>query len=248
MDISLRKRQKAIFTTLVFAVGTYAATRLTAIPLPYYLVGLEMALLTLVLWFLDFDVRPTEYLRFLVPSFALSLIGFYQVLTFNGGVRWGVLVITTIAFYILLLSINILNVSTVRTVPLRKAALSTLFFVGIAMFFMWGLLLIGRGWGINKNMLAFWGLISLFGGSFLSLTSNRMVWLEMFLYALISAKIAVLINFWPATPLIAVGTLVGLNFIFLGIFQHHLEKNLKSTIIREYFIIGLLLLAAFFWL
>lgn len=244
MDLSIIKRQRAVLTTVVLALGLIFLNDLP-IHIGYQLIILLAVIGLLTIWFLRFDLKWIEHFRLLTPIFVYAIIAYLRVQTFQPPLLWPVIAGFSIGFYILLLAINIINVSTVRTVPLRKAALSTLFFIGIAIFSIWALLLISGGWGINNNLFYFWGLMTLFGLSFLSLVNNRMAWVEGALFCLVSLKLELLINFWPASWIITAGALVGWNFIFLGIFQHHLEKNLKNSILREYLVIGLLLLAGF---
>ncbi|NTV31192.1 hypothetical protein HGA91_04425 [candidate division WWE3 bacterium] len=244
MDISLIKRQKALLTAVVFGLGLLYLRNIPLLYL-YQIILLVSVILLLSIWFLQFDLKWTEYFRLLTPIGLYTVISYVRFLPLTGVIQWVALGAFVVGLYILILAINIMNVSTVRTVPLRRAALSTLFFIGIALFFIFGLQTINAGWGMNVNLFLYWVLLSLFGLSYLSLSNNRMSWIEGLLFSFISLKFEIMINFWPASWIIAAGALVGWNFIMLGIFQHHIERNLKSSILREYLVIGLLLLAAF---
>ncbi len=215
----------------------------------YGWLGLVLIESSLLWWVFDFDVRPRELLPFFLPAILYLLISYLVVTGLPLSQQLFMVVGLTVLYYLLVLALNILNVATVRTVPLERPALSTLFFIGMIMFSLYGLTIIQSGWGIRREVVLFWVALFAFGYSFLSITTGKAgLWFETLIYALVSLKIVILINFWPALPLVAILALVGWSFVFLGVLQHHLNKDLNSALIREYLLITALLLVVFIFI
>jgi hypothetical protein len=207
--------------------------------------------LILVLWVLDFDLRIWEMFHFSFPPSLFILVSLLSLKSLP--LAWeqvAAIVVFTSGEYILLSTLNIINVSTVRPVPLKKVALSSLFFIGMVVMFMLGLILSQNGWGLDYNLAMFWLCISCFGFNFLYLGAddNNNHYLESFLYSLIAAELLVCINFWPATIFSSILAVVGWLFIWLGLFHYQINKNLKRSTIKEYLIISGLLLMVYLWL
>lgn len=202
----------------------------------------------LIWWTLDFDLQIHEFVFFLIPSSLFTFVSFVVLSNLGNTVGSLTLVALLVAsFYILLAALNIINVSTIRPVPLRRAALSSLFFIGMLMSFLLGWVVLDSDW--NQGQLWFSGTLAVFGSSFLFLAADdgRMHWLEMGVLGWILAQFVVLINFWPASPLIAAVALTGWIFVLLGVLHHHINKNLRSSLRREYLIMSILLLGVFLW-
>lgn len=232
--MKITKRTKAILAAVLLFSGLYFLPQFWE-----FFVGIQVFL---VYWFLDKDVKLNEIFALFYIPILYATISFYLLGLINEPF-WSISasIVGAMGYYLLLLAVNIINVSMVRTVPLKKAAFSTLYFIGMVLFFFLGMFIVTRGWGINPQVLFFCLSLVGFALSYLRLITNRYPWLEVAIYAFVVGQIAVLINFWPSHVWLSVAAVVGWSFIYLGLLQHTLDKSLNKSIIREYIAFGLLL-------
>lgn len=244
------KRQKVLISTLLtVALYLLVGRNVANLPTEALVVArwLGSALEVILIWWVyEFDVRLGEIIPLFAPVLSFVYIGYSVLESGLVLVWWAGVLIFGLLYYVLMLVMNVINVSTVRVVPLKRAALSSLFFLAMIMFSVYGLATHNSGWGGDWLQLAiFIAMVSLFGYSFLSLSVNESAWLEGIVFALVVAKVFVLVNFMPASLVMSVLAAVGWSFIFLGVLQHHLNKELTSPVIREYVLLSSVLLLAF---
>ncbi|MBU1110923.1 hypothetical protein KKB83_04885, partial [Patescibacteria group bacterium] len=138
----LSKRQKTTISTFTLALTLALSNK--SVP---FLGGVAWLLpvivaIWLTFWALDFEFKLCEYLIFALYPALLGVNSFLvlnQILNQAGqGRGWldlvlllGFSLISVSIFYMLLSALNILNVATVRTVPLKKAALLILMLIGL---------------------------------------------------------------------------------------------------------------------
>lgn len=253
--VKQRKKQKILITTLSLFITLILVQHFYFFLVQFISDWILLSLLIILQailtgWVLDFDLRPTEIVFFLVPASLLISINYLFLKALGMPLGYLMVILLMTVFYVLLSVLNVINVATVRPVPLKQAAVSALFCIGLIMFFLFGWLVFPLGWGINEYLFWFWLAVSLFGTSFLFLASegSKIRLLEMVIYSFLVLKILILINFWPASRLTMVIATTGWLFIVLGIFHYHLNKNLKKLFIRESLMISLLLAGIFLWL
>jgi hypothetical protein len=232
----MTKRAKAVATTLFLMGGIYLFPEWWWLTTVVSLIG--------VYWFLDFDLKLPEFLAFLYIPLLCAIVIYFADQEVIGWLKVFLYVAGGVGYYILLLALNIVNVATVRTVPLKRAAHSTLYSIGLMLFFIAGLRLAHWGWGAYEYLFAYWVGLSLFALMYLKLIFNRFYWIETSVFAFISVQIVVLISFWPSAQWVSVAAVVGWSFIYLGLIQHVVDKSLNNSILREYSIFGLLLFLA----
>jgi len=196
-------------------------------------------------WSIDGGKRYVQSLFAILPLLIYSLLTHSMILMFTGGEQVVVFTISAFGFYILLLSINILFISHEKRIPLQKAALSTLYFIGMVLFIAFGLVMILKGWGIMAFLLRYWLLILLFCVSFIHLVSDKDLIVESFIVGIISIELLGLVLLWPAQPALVVVAYVGWVFILLGVIQHHIEKVLSPARYTEFILLAVILLLAY---
>ncbi|MCA9392087.1 hypothetical protein KC614_02690 [candidate division WWE3 bacterium] len=150
-----------------------------------------------------------------------------------------------VGYYLLLLAMNVLYVSSFKKIPLRQVGLSTLFLTGIIIFILLGVYIANSGWGINVGSFAWWIAICLFGYAYIRQIKEARFIVELGLFAVVTLELMFLINFWPSNVAIAMVALAGWSFVFLGLIQHHLQKDLTKAITSEFLLISLVLLLAY---
>ncbi|NCS32403.1 hypothetical protein GW793_02830 [bacterium] len=200
-------------------------------------------------WSFGFDLKVKEILPFLfLPAiYVMSMPVIIGGL--EGLVQYVALVISGAGLYVFLLTLNILNVATIKRIPLKKPALSALYLFGIVLFFFYAYrLVLHEGWGNQTSLLWYWLSVCLYGFSYLYIISSRVFQLESLLFTFISAEIVILVAFFPAMPLNMSIFMVGWIFIILGIMQHNSEKTLTRSITREYVSAGLIISIMYFLL
>lgn len=221
-------------------------------------------------WGQGFDLEKWEYLVFPLPVvlvvvniFLLSYFTDYglPITDYRGQIagildlKIGLLLIVEAAIlYITFLTLNILNAATVRTVPLKKAALSTLYFLSLLLTFTFGYVLWKEQFLVEPRTVL--SLVALKGGIlaswvfavavlFLYYATEKLRVLESSVLALVVGELAVASAFWPAQSLIRVIFITGSAFMILGVLQHSLNRDLSKKLRREYLWVGLILVFAF---
>lgn len=171
------------------------------------------------------------------------------------------IVIYFLAMYLLFLVINILNVATVKIVPLKQAALSANYFWGllISFWFIYGILDRNYSFFIFSafcSLVAFLFSFPLFyvvqiesptlkGGKEVFPLPPKLLFYESVLVALFSAQVSFGASFWSKPHFLTAVFLSGLTFLLVGLFQHHIKKVLTNKIILEHSFIAALLILAF---
>lgn len=231
---------------------------------------LALTILT-TLWALDFDLKFPEYLIFPIYPVIFTLGLFINVflsetrllISSSSGLsiffpsRYLPAVVAAVffafSFYVLLLALNILNVATVRTVPLKKAALSTLYLVGIVIAFLSirGVLTLELRLPILFLSIFLTGFF--LAGAFFYLVQietvqqgetpganpPRTFWMKSVVLALITAEMGLVTSFIPLSDLVRTTFLTGMAFLLIGFWQHHIQRILTRKVIWEYVAVGL---------
>jgi len=196
--IKLGKRQRVIlvsFITLVFSVTCSLWT--PYLPnVGYSIVGLLVIFGFMYSWILDFDIKLHEYFKFIFPPMSFAFIGVYTGFVYTDVMQYLLGFWLFISMYVVLLAINVLNVSTVRTVPLKKAALSSLFLLGIAnSFILVYTIAESVGWGLHIHVAGYIFYVLGFGLAYLNIAGSSIPWFEFLVYMLIAIKISLLVAF-----------------------------------------------------
>lgn len=252
-NLNLDKRKKIILATCLITAALVLSTQTVYFLFLKYRLLLILGSVTylLSLWALwEGMSRIKSVMLLLLPvSFTLAVAYFYFLLPVRWLTRIPVAVAFGLSFYILLLAQNVFNVSSIRTIPLYRAASTTAFlFTIITSVFVFQVL--------HAVMLPFyWNGLAVFFVSFMLLLP--MLWsIEM---EKISAKIvvyaialslivgegALVLSFWPIPPnslmwAIALGSVF---FILLGVTLDVFREKLGRREVLSWMGFGLFVLA-----
>lgn len=193
---------------------------------------------------LDRDLRREEWI--VLPLYCVLATVIFYAWASTTLSTIGVSLVAAVGFglsmYGLMLTLNIINVSTVRTIPLARPASTVLSMTGLAgSFGLYHLTL------INQPSLLNWVLSV--GGSTL-LISWPLVWVSLspklrfqrslawsVLSALLLMQLALVVSFWPSSFLSSLVLSVVL-FLILGIFHLQQKRQLNQAVKRQYLLLG----------
>lgn len=210
-------------------------------------IGKDATLLTLVLPVLFTGGAELFFLGLGDSPFFLSLYDILKIL-----IRVILVVIYVIGIYALLLTSNIYNVASARTIQLLRAAHAVGFFLSlITAFFLFNTLLAWRPdfWlaGLGVGFVAFPLLLQGFWSIDLEKKVNQEIFLLSSILSFIVAEIAIVLSFWPIT--VPVGSLALTTFLYigLGLGQAKLQQRLFEKTVREYLFVGLFVFVIMFF-
>lgn len=247
------KRHKIVTTSLILGVAFILTTISSNIFYKRYYVIVIFGLISYVLslWALWEGINKTKMITVLtLPTlFCLGAASFYFVLN-PDYIRWltraPAAIIFSVLFYLILLSQNVFNVASLRTIPLYRAASTTslifTMFTAILTFSV-----------IYTLRLEFY-LNSLFVAVLSFILSISILWnVEMgrikdkiiiycFAVSLLVGELALALSFWPILPLLWSVSLSIYLYCLLGLLHHYLKDRLTGRLIWEYGTIGFLVL------
>lgn len=180
------------------------------------------------------------FLLLLLPVYFVTGASlFYFLLPVRWLTRLPFAIVFGISIYLLMLTANIYNVASVRTIALHRAARAVgLLFTLIAGFFLINVLF--------SLHLAFYfnaiGVMFISGPLYLVLLwSNelenyisRKVAIYTGVFTLVTAQMALVFSFWPIAPINGALIMVTVMYVLLGIGQFAIIEGLKRQIIYEY--------------
>lgn len=262
---TLTKRQKFVATSLTQLAASFLVQS-TEVDYRYFaILGLSMLAVAVSVWALKDGLTKSAtlltlvlpifftagaqlfYLGFESSNFYLSLPEFLQI-----GIRGAFVIGYAVGFYALLLTGNIYNVATARTIQLLRAAHAVGFVLSlVTCFFLFNWLLSLRlDFYINTIGMAIIS-IPLFSQGFWSIElehklSREVLYLTTSL-GLIVAEFAAILSFWPITVPVGSLALTSIVYIGLGLGQAKLQQRLFEKTVREYLIVGLLVFSAMFF-
>lgn len=247
------KREKLIFTSLLLTTTLLLGAFVDG-PLWFALFALSgAACAVLVLFAFKEDIAGLRY--FFIPLFPvlftlaahliLYAIPMHSSVIFVLAMVYGVLV------YLVLLISNIFNISAMRTIPLIRAAHAASFFLNLVTIFflcfflatlkIHPLLLIPGAFltVVLPCLYLFWS----FG---LETVLTRQVMVKTITVAIIVAETALVLGFWPISPLEYGLFLTIMVYLCVGILHQEMVNLLRKRIIIEYsLVLGFALMLLF---
>ncbi len=251
--LKLNKREKIVITSVILCIGLLS-TQLVPFYLTYrFIVGLTVLAYFLSLWALwqDLDKQKAVLLLILPTLFTLAISSYYFLLPVRWLTRLPVAFLFGITFYILLLSQNVFNVASSRTIPLYRVASTTILILTLItafslfnVMFSFHLLFIWNGLGI---FLISFPLILQLIWSIEMEKLNSLVIIYTSILSLLIAEFGITLSFWPiSTSMLSLVLATGL-YIVLGISTHSFKERLNRGVVWEYAGWGVLIfLIAFF--
>ncbi|MEK7617167.1 MAG: hypothetical protein AAB414_03865 [Patescibacteria group bacterium] len=245
MNINLNKRQKIIITAILLTIGLLS-TQLVDFNLRFrFITGLGVAAYILSLWALWEGINLTKALILMIlpTSYSLAVASFYFLLPVRWLTRAPVAFIFGLSFYLLLLSQNVFNVASIRTIPLYRAASTASFlFTLLSAFFIYNVI-------YAFNLLFFWNGLAVATSSFplilQSLWSIEMrdrlsasIIIQSFILSLVLGELALSFSFWPMSNVIWSLSLSSALYVLLGLTMQVLRGRATGRVVWEYLGIG----------
>ncbi|MDO8570128.1 MAG: hypothetical protein Q7R97_00900 [Candidatus Daviesbacteria bacterium] len=252
--LNLNKREKIIITSIILSIGLLS-TQLVPFYLTYrFILGLTVLAYILSYWALaeGMDKLKAVVLLILPTLFTLAIASYYFILPVRWLTRLPVTFLFGITFYFLLLSQNIFNVASSRTIPLYRVASTTILILTLItafslfnVMFTLHMLFIFNGLGI---FLISFPLILQVIWSIEMEKLNSLVLVYTTILALLVAEFGIIFSFWPISPLMSSVVLSTTLYIVLGISTHTFRERLNRGVVWEYLGWGILIfLIAFFF-
>lgn len=198
----------------------------------------------LIVWCLDGDLRNEEWV--VLPLYGLLVTTTVHALLTNSSLGGPWLLAGAIGYglvmYGVLLTLNILNVATIRPVPLSRAANTVLSMVGLVCSF--GLFYLTL---INQPALWSW-VISVFGITLLvswpllwaGSTTGKLRLQRSLSWSIFSgaalAQVAAVSGFWPVSFMSSL-FLAAILFIILGVLHLQEKKQTSQALLRQYLLL-----------
>lgn len=254
MIFSLTKRQKIVITTLILTIGLLS-TQLVDFNLRFrFIAGLSILAYVLSLWSLWEGLSLTKAIVLLIlPTFyTLAVSSFYFLLPVRWLTRLPVAVIFGLSFYLLLLSQNVFNVASIRTIPLYRAASTASFlFTLLSAFFIFNVI-------YAFNLLFLWNGVVVFLITFLLIL--QVLWtitmedrvstanlVQSLVLALGLGELALSFSFWPMPTTIWSLSLSSAMYALLGLTTQVLRGRSSRRVVWEYLGIGAVVLIVSFF-
>ncbi len=259
--MSVSKRTKFLLSTLFVMLPLLGVAFMGRLGFNLvYWVAFDLVVLVVSTWWSqEFDFRWYEYIIYPIPLLLLVSLAWWLFISLSIcpdlGCRvtdlrvWGFWLFNVGLLYSSLLTLNILNAATVRTVPLKQAALSTLYLLNLILTsvlsygLVYNLALHHYHILILPVLFGFWSFIMAL--PLLYYATGRVRLIESIVLGLLATQVGLVVLFWPTRLLTRSILLVGSSAVFLGLTQHHLNRELTKNVRREYGLIGLVLILAF---
>lgn len=252
--IDLTKRQKIIITSVILTLGLLS-TQLVDFNLRFrFIAGLSVLAYVLSLWSLWEGLSITKAIILLIlPTFyVLAVSSFYFLLPVRWLTRLPVALVFGLTFYLCLLSQNVFNVASIRTIPLYRAASTASFlFTLLSAFFIFNVI-------FAFELLFLWNGVAIFLISFPLVL--QVIWsiemsekvttaniVQSLILALVLAELALSFSFWPMPTTIWSLSLSSAMYVVLGLATQVLRGKVSKRVVWEYLAIGaIVLLVSFF--
>jgi hypothetical protein len=253
LDIRSIKRQKLALSSLALAIAL-------AVALQWPFGGLALPAIWLInfgllIWALDFDLKKEEWLVLPLYALVLTTIAFLFLDWYGqlAWLHWSGVVVYGLAMYGLLLTLNILNVATVRPLPLTRQALSVMSLAGIAGLFAAFYLLVATlpnmlEWVGGTMVLTFliaWPLVwsGRLGQASTANYKADLGW--TLLIVLIAGELAAAVGFWPISFMTSLLMAGGLSMA-IGLVHYQQNRQVTKAMQLQYLTIGAIMAVVYY--
>jgi len=245
MNFGLNKRQKIIIASVLLTFGLLS-TQLVDFNLRFkFLAGLALLAYFVSLWALweGISLLKAIVLLILPTLFTLGLASFYFLLPVRWLTRLPVAFLFGLSFYLLLLSQNVFNVASIRTIPLYRAASTAAFlFTLITAFFLFNVI-------HAFHLLFIWNFLLVFIVSFILILQifwsiemkeklDTTILVQSFILSLCLGEISLALSFWPMVTTMWSLTIASSMYVFAGLSIHILRDRISRRVVWEYLTIG----------
>jgi hypothetical protein len=193
-------------------------------------------------------------LMILPTLFTLAITAYFLILVFRlqdiTGIPLPIISVISailygICFYSLLLSQNVFNVASIRTIPLYRAASTVAFMFTIITAFLlynviesFNLIFMLNAWAVF--LLSFPLILQIIWSIDMEGLTTMIIWYSIVIAVALS-EIALALSFWPINNVMASLIIATALYIFLGTTTHFLRDRLSSRTAWEYVVIGLVM-------
>lgn len=254
MKFKINKRQKIIITSFILTIGLLS-TQMVDFNLRFrFIAGLSILAYFLSLWSLWEGLSSTKAVVLLIlPTFyTLAVASFYFLLPVRWLTRLPVAFIFGSSFYLLLLSQNVFNVASIRTIPLYRAASTASFlFTLLSVFFIFNVI-------YAFNLLFLWNGVAVFLITYPLIL--QVLWsinmkdrlsaaelIQSLVIALGLGELALSFSFWPMPTTIWSLSLSSAMYVLLGLTTQVLRGRASRRVVWEYLGIGAVVLIVSFF-
>lgn len=240
LKFSFNKRHKIIVASAILSLGLLSTEAVPFYLTQRFLVGLAVLAYLLSLWALWEGLNKLKaiILMILPTLFTLAVASYYFLLPIRWLTRIPVAVFFGGVFYTLLLSQNIFNVASIRTIPLYRVASTTVFiltlFTAFLLFnvvFSFDLLFVWNGLIIFLLSLPL--ILQVIWSIEMERVSAAIVTYSTIL-ALVMGELALALSFWPISNAMASSLLMTAMYVMLGITMDSLRERLSRGVVLEY--------------
>jgi len=247
----LTKRRRFVLTSLLLTIGLFLIQQ-SIFTNRYLAIGvLSLVSLVLSLWSLGIPINNRIWLfSWVLPfCFTVAISMFYFLLPASLLSLIPVLLLYLIGVYVLLLSQNIFFVTSIRTIQLYRSATAVSFLLTLLTAFLLYDTLFSFRLAYYFNLLFVW-LVSFLliihscWASRLDMGMNARLVVYSVILSWCTAMLAATISFWPIN--ITQGSLLitASIYVLIGTAQAKLNDRLFQRIVKEYLIIGLIVVFA----
>lgn len=247
----MTKRRKFLISALILAFAFWA---IQYVSLDYRLLAViilgVLAYLSSV-YSLKEDLKGVEWVTLMIlpVMYTMSLGFFYYLLPQHFVSRLLITSLFAVGMYAILLTENIFSVAAVRTIQLLRAAHAVGFLMTVltAVLFYNAMFSFHWVYWVNGFVALLMGIPLLLQALWSVKLENKLtvkLWLMSVILAILTAELALVISFIPATVWVAslfLGTAV---YVIIGLMQQSLQDRLFDRTLWEYAGVGLIVLTA----
>lgn len=244
----ITKRQKFILMS-VFLTIVLITTQTVSEAYRYQTIGfLTISAILLSIFALWGELSGVKYfLLLLLPAYFVAGASlFYFLLPVRWLTRLPFAFLFGISLYLLMLTSNIYNVAAIRTIALLRAAhaVGGLFSIVSSFFLVNVLFSLHMPFylevlGVAVIVLPLY-LVTLWSFELTDFISRR-VFSYSAIFTLVSCELALVLTFWPITPINAGLVIATVMYVLLGLTQFSFEERLKPRIVYEHLGVAILL-------
>ncbi len=190
------------------------------------------------------ELEKHEWITLLIlPTlFTISLSYFYFLLPVRLITRLPMAIFYALGYYALLLTENIFNVSSLRSIQLLRAAQAVGFYLTLITFFFFSDLLFTFHALFVVNLLltfifSFLLFLQYLSSINLAKTIEKRVVIYSLCLAVIIAELAMSISFWPLRTLTSALFLTSSFYALLGIGGYEIQEKLSKRVVSEFIFI-----------
>lgn len=243
--LSFQKRHKIILVSILLSLGLISTQLVPFYLTNRFIAGLTLSAFILSVWALWEGLNSFKaiVLMILPTFFTLAVASYYFLLPIRWLTRIPVAAIFGLVFYILLLSQNVFNVASIRTIPLYRVASTTIFVLTLITVYMLLNVI------FSLNLFFTWNGVAVFVVTFPLILQviwslemgglNSFILIYSLVLALIMGELAVVLSFWPiAKPMSSLIIATSL-YVILGICTHTLKDRLTKVDVWQFLAWGI---------